>query len=66
MDDVKSGPLVRIRYWLQETLESGRFCTTGLMSQANAKKIVESQVYERSQIVLDEDGFPPFMGLGVD
>lgn len=58
---------VRIKYWYQETLESGRWCYSGIMPLDEAKKLMEAQdrvpldyFYENASIVRDEDGFPPF------
>ena len=53
---------VRIRYWSQDTMESGRWCVSGLMSLSTAKKVVAQGVYERAEIVLDEDGWPLYEG----
>ena len=50
---------VRIKYWNQDTIESGRWCVSGLMSLDTARKIVEYGLYDRAEIVLDEDGWPP-------
>jgi hypothetical protein len=47
--------MVRIKYWHQDTAESGRWCLTGLMSVDTAKKMLESNVFERPQIVEDSD-----------
>jgi len=50
------GEMVRIRYWQQDTMESGRWCLTGLMTPDTAKKMaLESTVFERPQIVEDSD-----------
>lgn len=54
---------VRIRYWLQETTESGRWCVSGIMTVETAKKIVNSKVYESAEIVFDEAGWPKFKEL---
>ena len=51
-------PCVRIRYWLQDTQESGRWCVSGLMSIETAKKVVKENIYDSAEIVVDEDGWP--------
>jgi hypothetical protein len=43
--------LVQIRYWCQETMESGRWVTTETMDKDIAEKLIESRVYERAEIV---------------
>lgn len=46
---------VAIEYWFQETMESGRWVTTGNMSMATAKRILSDEdyceVYPQSRIV---------------
>lgn len=51
--------MVRVKWWVQETTESGLWRVSGLMSTASAQRIVESGVYDRAHIVQDEEGFPP-------
>jgi len=43
--------VVRIRYWQQETMESGGWSLTEPMSQYTAEKLIEAQVYEQAEIV---------------
>ena len=50
----------RIKYWLQETIESGKFCYSGIISLESAKFINNSNCYEQSSIVYDEKDFPPY------
>ena len=45
--------MVRIKYWQQETIESGRFILTGLMPLKTAKKLVNE--FERGTIVSDSE-----------
>ena len=47
--------MVRIRYWYQETMESGRWMLTGLMPSDSALRIHESRLYEQSEIVTDSE-----------
>jgi len=49
------GDMVRIRYWQQDTMESGRWCLTGLMTVDSAKKMNASGILDRSEIVADSD-----------
>ena len=53
--------MVRIRYWYQETTESGRWCLTGLMSEESAHKIIRAGILERGEIVSDSD-YPEILG----
>ena len=52
---VESQEPVAIEYWLQETMESGRWVTTGNMSMATAKRILSDEdyceVYPQGRIV---------------
>ncbi len=50
----QQGQLVRIRYWSQETIESGRWMLSGLVSKATAERILKT--YERAEIVPDSEG----------
>ena len=43
--------LVRIKYWLQETLESGRFVLTRPMTKKGAKTLLNSGLVESGEIV---------------
>ena len=54
---------VRIRYWYQDTAESGRWCVSGTMTLETAKIVVQQNVYERAEIVLDEEGWPRYEGI---
>jgi len=47
--------MYRIKYWHQETMESGRWCTTGTMSKEQALKMVELGWYENAEIIKDEE-----------
>jgi hypothetical protein len=42
--------IVRIRYWQQETMDSGGWRLTEPMSKPTAEKLIESQVYEQAEI----------------
>lgn len=48
----------RIKYWYQETEESGRWCYTGTMSLVSAEHIVKSKLYPNMSIVYDDVDFP--------
>lgn len=54
-----SEPEVRIRYWIQDTMESGHWEVTGLMSLSQAKVFAANRSGDY-QIVQDEEGFPLF------
>lgn len=43
--------LCRIRYWIQDTLESGRWCLTAALPKDTAEKLVELGCYERAEII---------------
>jgi len=45
------GQLVRIKFWHQETMESGRWCLTAPMSEESAKRIIDNNWYESPVIV---------------
>lgn len=49
------GKMVRIRYYWQETPESGNWQLTGLMSAKSAKKILKSGFLDRAEIVDDSE-----------
>ena len=58
MKSNKSGDnkqLVRIKHWQQETIESGRFVLSGLMSLKAAKKIINDGFVEDGTIVPDSE-----------
>ncbi len=46
--------VVQIRYWQQETMDSGGWRLTEPMSQSTAEKLIEAQVYEQAEIVPDD------------
>jgi len=54
--------LVRVRFWKQDTQESGHWEMTGLVGLDTARKYVHSGWYEDAEIVLDEPGWPLFQG----
>ena len=57
MADVKcKGKMVRIQYWHQITMESGRWILSGLLSRKAAEGIVKNGAFERAEIVPDSDG----------
>jgi len=43
--------MVRIRYWQQDTLESGRWCLTGPMSEEMANRVIDESLYESASII---------------
>ena len=49
------GEMVRIRYWRQDKIDSGRWCLTGLMKPDIAKEIVQSTIIKRPKIVCDSE-----------
>ncbi len=51
-------PEVRVRWWQQDTLESGHFEVTGLMPLSHARAWVASR--DEGSIVQDEEGWPLF------
>ena len=53
-----SEPEVRVRYWLQDTMESGHWEVTGLMNLPAAQAFAEHR--DAYQIVQDEEGWPLF------
>lgn len=55
MDKNKVVKMVRIKYWHQETNESGKWCLTGLMSTDTANKVIDSNIFEHTKIVEDSD-----------
>jgi hypothetical protein len=55
--------MYRIRYWYQETVESGIWCLSGLMSLDSAQKIVEYGYYEMAEIVTDSEYEEKYGGL---
>lgn len=46
---------VKIKYWQQETLESGRWVKTDYMDINIAKELIGMDVFERGEIVFPED-----------
>lgn len=44
-----------IRYWFQESTESGRFVLSGLVSLSNAERLVKSGCFEKAEIVEDSE-----------
>jgi len=50
-----TGKKVRIKYWSQETVESGSWCLTGLMSFDAARKCLNNSLFELSEIVEDSE-----------
>lgn len=45
---------VRIRYWQQETIESGRWMLTSPIDKRLAEKLLEDGIYEQAEIVPDD------------
>lgn len=54
--------LVRVRWWVQDTMESGHWEVSGLMGLVTARKYYDSRYFEQLEIVLDEDGWPLYQG----
>jgi hypothetical protein len=50
--------MVRIRFWQQDTLESGHWEVSGLMGMDSANRIIEANYYSQAEIVKDEEGWP--------
>lgn len=48
----------RVRWWAQDTLESGHWELSGVLGLYSARKLVESGHYSEPRIVLDEPEFP--------
>jgi len=46
--------MVKVRYWCQETVESGRWCLTDFMTEDSARKIINGNILDRAEIVFDE------------
>ncbi len=46
--------MYRLRYWRQDTVESGSWHLSGLMSKKNAIKLIDSNVYENANLIPDE------------
>ena len=57
-----SDPEVRVRYWLQDTMESGHWEMSGVMPLSDALRFGESR--DMYDIVQDEDGWPLFDVVG--
>ena len=47
--------LVRIRYWVQDTMDSGSWHLTGLMSRKTAEKLINDNIVESGVITEDSD-----------
>ena len=45
--------MVRLEIWIQDTLESGHWELTGLMTRKMAQTLIDSNCYERARIVED-------------
>ena len=54
-DKTTEKQLVRVKYWLQETLESGKFVYARPMSLEGAKRLIKSGLVERGTIISDEE-----------
>lgn len=54
--------LFRVRWWVQDTLESGHWEVSGLVGLKTAQEYVRCGWYEEAQIVLDEEGWPMYEG----
>lgn len=52
----------RVRWWVQNTEESGYWAVSGLMSLNEAELYYKSNMYDQLEIVLDEEGFPVYKG----
>jgi len=63
VDSAVSVPeLFRVRWWIQDTMESGHWEVSGLVGLKTAQQYVRCGYYEQAQIVLDEDGWPIYEG----
>ena len=54
--------LVRMRWWVQDTDESGYWAVSGLVGIATARSYYDTRYYHQMEIVLDEDGWPLYQG----
>ena len=54
--------LLRVRWWQQDTEESGHWEISGLVSLRTALMYLRSGAYENLQIVMDEEGWPLYEG----
>ena len=43
-----------IRYWVQDTIESGHWELTWLLSRENAQKLIDGNIFEDAKIMEDE------------
>ena len=58
----KESDLVRMRWWVQDTAESGYWTVSGLVHLATARAYYAKQHYDQLEIVLDEEGWPLYEG----
>ena len=63
---VQDPEFVRVRWWVQDTIESGHWEVSGLMGLITARKYYDSRAYDQLEIVLDEDGWPLYQGDWTD
>ncbi|MCB0490535.1 MAG: hypothetical protein KDC99_18810 [Cyclobacteriaceae bacterium] len=56
----------RVRWWVQEEIDSGYWQVSGVVSLKSAMKYVDSGFYEEAHIVLDEEGWPIYEIEGTD
>jgi hypothetical protein len=54
--------LLRVRFWVQDTQESGHYEVTGLISLSTAQNYIRCGWYEQAEIVRDEPGWPLYQG----
>lgn len=59
---VQDPEFVRVRWWVQDTIESGHWEVSGLMGLITARKYYDSRAYDQLEIVLDEYGWPLYQG----
>lgn len=57
-----SDELLRVRWWIQDTEESGHWEVSGLVGLKTAQMYFTSGWYESLEIVLDEPGWPLYKG----
>jgi len=50
--------MVSIKYWVQETMESGRWIITKPMCESTAKTVVDRRIFDRAEI-LEVEGNQP-------
>ena len=63
---VQDPEFVRVRWWVQDTIESGHWEVSGLMGLITARKYYDSRAYDQLEIVLDENGWPLYQGDWTD